>query len=309
MRSIGLCLLLPLVLLLSVAAQGEAIESQYGGLQLNANLVIPTIPPTTAPEEAREEIFLIIHGTWAHNQMEIIAALQALLEERGITSLAPTLSLGVDDRKGFLPCESPIMANYGAASEEIDHWVGFLEAQGWRSVTIVGHSRGAAQVALYQNRLARQSATRKSVKRLALLAPMVWRPGEVSSAYERRWQVPLATVLATASRADETELIGPYPLLNCEAVTASASTFLSYYDQALPKDTPTILQDVTVPVTVYLGTEDAAAAWSADDKRHAVINNQVRIVEIDGAGHFFRDLYLDDVVDDLIESSIDENAL
>ena len=39
MRSIGLCLLLPLVWLLSVAAQGEALDSQYRGLRLNANLI------------------------------------------------------------------------------------------------------------------------------------------------------------------------------------------------------------------------------------------------------------------------------
>jgi pimeloyl-ACP methyl ester carboxylesterase len=283
MRSVAVCLLL-----LSAAVHGEALETVYQGLRLNANL--------NAPVASHEQIYLIIHGTWAHNTMEIVAALQDLLGEQGIASLAPTLSLGVDDREGFLPCQSPVTANYTAALGEIDHWVRLLEDQGWRDVVVVGHSRGAAQVALYQARLARPA-----VKRLTLLAPMVWRADQVSAAYDQRSQTPLREVMANASQSPEANLLGPYRLLNCDRAQAPASTFLSYYDPAVPKHTPAILQDVTVPTTVYLGTEDTVAVWSTEDKTLARSNNRVRIVEIEGAGHFFRDLYLDDVVDDLVE--------
>jgi pimeloyl-ACP methyl ester carboxylesterase len=268
-------------------AHGSPTQTTHDGLVLNANYHVPT--------SARERIFLVVHGTWAHSGMEIVASLQGLLGERGAASLAPTLSLGQSDRSGFLPCAPEMLANHAAALAEIDHWVGFLQRQGWRSVVIIGHSRGGAQAAWYQ-----ASVRNRLVEELVLLAPMVWRESEVAAAYDAVSKVPLAEVLKDARGSNE-QRIGPYRLLGCDDVLAPPSAFLSYYGASVPKHTPAILRDVAVPVSVLLGTADRITQWSDAERQSLAAKTNVRIIDVDGAGHFFRDLYLDDVVDQVME--------
>ena len=285
-RLLALALLAPLALLTPLAL-AEPVQTTRQQLTLNANYQVPTA--------ARERIFLIVHGTWAHNGMEIIVALQELLAERGVASLAPTLSLGQDNRQGFLACAPELTPNHAAALAEIDHWMGYLERQGWQSVVVVGHSRGGAQVAWYQ-----ASMSNPLVAELALLAPMAWRHSEVAAAYDAQSAVPLTAVLAAAEQSSR-QSIGPYRLLRCDNVLAPPSTFLSYYGDGIPKHTPAILHNVTVPVRVFLGSADEVTRWSDEDREVLATQTDMTIIDIDGAGHFFRDLYLDDVVDQLVE--------
>lgn len=273
-----LCLVL---LAWPLATHSEPIQTSFQGLRLNANLVAPSGPGATA--------YLIVHGTWAHHGMEIIAALQTALAERGQTSLAPTLSLGMDDRTGFLSCGAPMRANFLAVLDEIDHWVDYLASRGWNEVIIVGHSRGGAQVALYQTHYGRAA-------RMGLLAPMVWRWSDVTAEYDRHSDTPLEEVLS-----DDREVIGPYRLLRCDGVLAPRATFQSYYSPEVSRHTPALLEKITVPATVFLGTDDEITVWTEADRKRALSNRHVRIVEIDGADHFFRDLYLEDVADELVE--------
>ena len=88
--------------------------------------------------------------------------------------------------------------------------------------------------------------------------------------------------------------------MNCESVVASPATFLSYYAGDVPKNTPDLLAQVDVPVQVFVGSNDEVASWSDQDRASVAGLGNVRFVENDGAGHFFRDLYLDDVVDAML---------
>ena len=67
------------------ALLAEEVELEYQGLTLNGNL-----------EQAEDNwpqgpVLLMTHGTLAHNQMEIMATLQTLFAERGLSSLAISL--------------------------------------------------------------------------------------------------------------------------------------------------------------------------------------------------------------------------
>ena len=271
------------------ASSTTELQIEHNGLNLNSNFV------TGGEKDERERpIYLIVHGTWAHQGMEIIEALQELLEQHGVPSLAVTLSLGVDDRRGFLTCDDPILGNYAASVAEIDAWVGLLVEQGWRNIVIVGHSRGGAQVALY-----RTLHQIDQVQGLVLLAPALWHGDAVHARYGARSEATLDEVLEEA-RSTDAELIGPYPLLSCDRATARPSTFLSYYAATVPKHTPDLLTRVDVPVQVFVGSNDRIAQWSDQDHASLGEMEHVRFVEIDGAGHFFRDLYLDDVVDEML---------
>ena len=228
--------------------------------------------------------------------MEIIDTLQSLLAENGQPSLAITLSLGLDERQGFLGCDAPVLANHEAAVDEIDAWVRWLQASGWQSVILVGHSRGGAQVALFAQR--KKPAT---VTRLVLLAPLMWREGDVRQAYDAESNMPLAEVLTEARTSDET-LMGPYPLLGCPAAMATPESFASYYDPSIPRHTPDIIRGLTLPVDVYLGSEDEIAVWRPEDLAIVENHQNIRMISIDGADHFFRDLYLDEVAEDMLSA-------
>ena len=71
--------ILMLLAMASFAAAGgvaaEEVTLEYRGLTLNANL--------ETVDDPSGGMVLLVHGTLAHNGMEIIAALQGLLAERG----------------------------------------------------------------------------------------------------------------------------------------------------------------------------------------------------------------------------------
>ena len=292
-RTSSVIVVIVLLFWASSDAAAEPLQISHNGLTLNGELV----RPDGQAHDGGSSIFLVVHGTWAHLDMEIIDALQSLLAENGQPSLAITLSLGVDDRQGFLGCDAPVLANHEAAVEEIGSWIRWLQAEGWRSVILVGHSRGGAQVALYQQR-----QNTSVVSRLVMLAPLMWREAEVRRGYDTQSHTPLATVLAEAHSSDES-LMGPYPLLSCPAVQAAPASFISYYDPSIPRHTPDIIRTLNVPVDVYLGSEDEIAAWRAEDLAGSEDQQHIQLITIDGADHFFRDLYLDDVVEDLLSNT------
>jgi pimeloyl-ACP methyl ester carboxylesterase len=283
----------PLLLLGAAAAWGEPTQITHGGLRLNGEL-------QTAGSSPRDgkPIFLIVHGTWAHHGMEIIQALQSILAEYGYPSLAITLSLGLDDRRAPLSCDAPVLARHDGAVAELAAWLEHLKGDGWPSVILAGHSRGGAQAALFQQR-----NPNPSVQRLLLIAPLVWRPEAVADEYDARSTTALKDLLAAARDAAErgnAEPMGPHPLLYCDSVRAIPDSFLSYYDTTVPKHTPTLLGGLGVPVDVYLGTEDDLARWRPDDLALAEGRPGITLHDVDGADHFFRDLYLYDVVEDFL---------
>jgi len=140
MRSITRPLALGIALSgMAPAALAEEVKLEHDGLTLNANL------ETTGDDWAAGPVLLMTHGTLAHGRMEIMATLQPLLQEYGISSLAITLGLGLDDRHGMYDCQTPHNHRHADAVEEIGVWLGWLTEQGAENVSLLGHSRGGNQ--------------------------------------------------------------------------------------------------------------------------------------------------------------------
>lgn len=262
------------------------VQVQHQGLTLNGNFI-------QADSSQSNLIFLIVHGTWAHQGMEIITSLQELLDESGFDSLAITLSLGVNDRKGFLQCESPITANHGNAAAEINRWVEYLESRS-RQIVVVGHSRGGNQVALFNRAFPNQAVTH-----LVLIAPMSWNEKQSARLYEEKFGVSLAQVLQHAT-ASQGQMIRA-DLLQCSDLEVLASSFVSYYGTEPNRNTPKLLQSADRPVLVFQGSEDALATGYRSQIALVKSNSLVEDYWIDGAGHFFRDLYADELVQYMLE--------
>ena len=273
-------------LFLSLPAFADPVQIKSAGLSLNGNL-IPI-------EDKQKTVFLIVHGTWAHGAMELPATLQGLLEDEGYASLAITLSLGVDNRQGFFDCKSPVVHGHEEAIEEIHAWYLFLREQGYSRVVVIAHSRGGAQAALYQQRYPQDQLVA-----LALIAPMSWQKEFVLEAYQEKFDVDLNALLEQAAQ-NNTFLFSPPGILYCENTPVSPPAFISYYSEAPEKNTPRLLASATIPTFVYLGSKDPLSEGFAKQQVLFDGKNKTSVVTIEGADHFFRDLYADELIDDLL---------
>lgn len=287
-----------LVLCFALPATAEEVQIKLGDLRLNGNLVKAGDSWPTGP------VILMTHGTLAHGGMEIMRTLQGLLEERGISTLAINLSLGADDRHGMYDCKAPHTHLHTDALLEIGAWVGWLQEQGVERMALLGHSRGGNQTARY---LAKHTDTPAAAA--ILIAPSTWDEAKAAAAYEKRYGTPLSEVLAEARALVEAgrgdELVEGVDFIYCEDAQATADAVVSYHAPDPEMDTPYLIADIDVPVHVIAGSEDTVVEGLVDKVEPMTARHDVELVVIDGADHFFRDLYAEDVADyiaDIFES-------
>jgi pimeloyl-ACP methyl ester carboxylesterase len=277
-------------LLLSVATLAESVQINLAERKLNGNLI--------TVEDKQQSAFLILHGTWAHAAMELPATLQSLLEDEGYASLAITLSLGVNDRQGFFDCKSPVIQGHEAALDELHAWYLFLREKGYSKVVLMAHSRGGAQAALYQLKYPQDQ-----LAALLLIAPMTWQKGVEAKAYHDKYGVNLNDLLAQAEQYRQAGkvLFAPPGILYCEKTPVSPHAFISYYSALPEKNTPALLANTLIPTFVYLGSEDLLSISFSKQQGLFVNKNNITVVNIEGAGHFFRDLYADELIEDILQ--------
>ena len=278
--------------IIGAGARAEEVKIPLAGLALNGELTI------AKGKTLNDGVVLLVHGTLMHGRMELIAGLQKRLAQQGINSLAITLALGLDDRRGGYDCAMPHRHRHEDAVGEIAAWIEWLKSRGARNIAVAGYSRGGAQAALY-------ASTRDdpAITRHVLIAPTLFDAAETAAAYEASFKTPLAPLLANAqalvkdSKGD-TMLTG-IGLLYCPGTTASASSFASYYADDGKKDTPGLLKAIKKPTLVVVAGNDTVVRDL--DKLIAPEPPRVEIAKIDGADHSFLDLYLDDLADKLAE--------
>lgn len=276
------------------SAHAEPVTLQSDGRTLNGNLEV------AAPDGLAGGAILLLHGTLAHHDMEIIATLQALLAERGINSLGITLSLGVDRRRGMYDCATTHRHRFDDAVDEVALWHAWLVRQGAGRIGLLGHSRGGAQIARFL-----QTTPGAAVDLAVLIAPATHSPAAVAADYQRANGVALAAVVERARArvaAGEPDAVLDAGILYCRNARASAASLLSYYDApAETRDTPTIAAGLGTRLLLIAGSEDTVVADLAERAEAlAAGHDTIRFEMIDGADHFFRDLYADDIAD-LIE--------
>lgn len=276
----------------------EEIKLEHAGLTINANLV-------AAQDDWQDgTVVLLTHGTTGHYGMEIIATLQSLLAEQGLTSIAPNLSLGLDDRHGAYDCAVPHRHRHTDALDEISIWVDWLKTKGVTDLVLLGHSRGGNQTAWF-------AAERPDpvVTGVVLVAPPTWSEADAKIAYKKRFATELDPVLKRAEKlvADGKgdEWMEDTDFLYCPEARVQAQSFLSYHAPEPRMDTPSLLGNVKVPVLVIAGTEDEVVPDVAEKFEPYADGKRVRLEVIDGADHFFRDLHADELVE-FVKTFVDE---
>ena len=280
---------------LSVSAGAAEVSTPFHGLTLLGNLELAD------GKTAKDGVALIVHGTLAHARMETIASLQANLKERHLSSLAITLSLGEDRRTGFFDCGKLQTHRPYDALDEIAAWIGWLKGQGVPAITLIGHSQGGNQAAVYA--VERHDP---DVTGLVLLAPATFDFGKTAQAYQARYGAPLQPLLDKAEalvRAGRGAApLGRVGFLNCPDAAVTADSFVAWYAAEPRRDTPRILPRVAVRTLVIVAgadevVPDLAAEAKALPRPASAGQGEITVRTVEGSGHFFRDLYNEDAAD------------
>lgn len=282
-----------MMLMLSLPAVAHAqasreVELPYSGITLLGDFVVPD-------ERALDgDVVLLTHGTLAHKDMELIEGLQLALAERGVASLAHSLSLAIDHRRGMYDCAQPHQYRHEDAVDEIAAWIDWLQEQSAGRVTLLGHSRGGNQVAWYAS-----EAVDPLVAGVVLLAPATGASQQaVAARYRERFDADLAPVLnraaALVAAEKDATLMSVPGFLYCEGGRAAAASVVSFYGAEPRRDTPALIPAITAPVLVIAGSADRVVPDVADRIRPLVDGEKVRLAVVEDADHMFLDFYLED---------------
>ena len=250
---------------------------------------------TQAAKDKKKPLVLLVHGTIAHGKMEIIKSLQSLLKQKGFNSLAITLSLNVNKRRGMYACDKLHTHKHDDALPEINAWTNWLSKKGYKNIVLTGHSRGGSQVTRYIAKFKPQA-----IKKLVLLAPMSATHAQIAKSYNKSSSKKLAQVLKIAESSKSTKHLKAVSFLHCSKANVTAASFLGYY-KLKETDTAKLLSKLKLSVKVFAGSDDKIAAGLIAPMKQAAKSKNVELTVIDGAGHFFRDLYLEDVVDSMVD--------
>jgi len=282
------------IFLFSISVQAEEVKIKRANLTLNADLTM------AAGKKMSDGIVLMVHGTMAHKGMEIMVALRDLLAERGLSTLSINLSLAQNDRHSMYDCASSHRHLNDNALVEVGLWVDWLKAKGTGPITVLGHSRSGNQLARYLI-----GKPDKTVKRAVLVAPGLGGvDGGMARGYMKLMKKPLAPVLAKAEGLVKAgkgdELLQGVGLIYCAGANVAAATFVDYYQFKPDGDTTAIVNRIKIPVLVAAATDDKVNPILIRKMKGKVKGN-VRMVIIEGAGHFFQDLFGEDLADAVAE--------
>jgi hypothetical protein len=235
-----------------IAAAEEAVI-EVEGLQVVGNL-------TQAKGKALkgDTVALLLHDTLASNQADSIVELQDGLAQAGVSSLAITLSLGLNERRGAFDCSLEQDHRGGDADSELAAWVDWLKAKGVAGVVLVGEGRGGAQVAAFARK------ADKIVKKVAVISPLAETAESAAASFEQQYGQPLGEFLAQALALvdqDEASTLMDVPgFLSCPKARVTAGAFADYYRPSPEHSAPGLLGQLALPklAIVVEGSQNAA---------------------------------------------------
>jgi pimeloyl-ACP methyl ester carboxylesterase len=279
--------------MLASAALAEEVRIESQGLTILGNLEL-----AKGKSLKSDGAVLLLHGTLAHNRMEVLSALQELLREKGVNSLAITLSLGLNERRGLFDCSLEQDHRNEDATVEIAGWIDWLKSQGAPKITLAGHSRGGNQAAIYAAK-----EPDPAVKKLILIAPTADTTPRMAEQFSERFKQPLEPILAQAEKlvAEEqsTSLMTDIPFLYCENAKVTAGAFVNYYGPNQNLYTPSLLPHIKLPILVAVGDLDPLSSELVPAIQGIPNAANIKLETIQGADHFFRDLAAEDLADQM----------
>ena len=235
-----------------------------------------------------ESIALLLHGTRGHQNLELISSLRESLLDIGIDSLSINLSYGVEDRNNdFLPCDIHHQHTVKDSLDEIKLWYKFISNKGYTKLYLIGHSRGALDILnFYLNE--RDDLMNPDI--IFLLAPIIDSDYDHKINYQANHNIDIESINIKDNLSIN--------FLGCEKASVSGETFRSYYYNPETKSLIEALKSSSVQTRVITGSEDKITPNTHQVVQDLVSEkNNIRLFQIDGSDHFFRDFYFDDLME------------
>ena len=241
--------------------------------------------------DAEKPSILILHGFLQTRDSHTVATLYDSLVASGYTVLAPNLSLGVNHRNQSLACEAIHLHSMESDIAEIDIWSRWLNKKSSSKVTLIGHSVGSV------HQLAYLSQYKNSHIKQAILISLSYF-GISPAANETIEDGNRATTALETGNQNPDE----YGLTYCKKYVTTPAHYLSYYNWQ-PDKLLTTMKSIPTPLTVIIGSKDQRITqfWVTSMKK-----NDIHIISIPGAGHFFSNEYEFDLQDS-IENLLSNN--
>jgi len=137
---------------------------------------------------------------------------------------------------------------------------------------------------------------------LALIAPATYDQVAATHSFEQRYSKSLAEQIGYFQGLDnQVDPITEAAVLYCTFAKVSAEAFLSYYLPTPNKHTPNLIANIEIPTQIFLGSEDPLSRKLMEFEAEFVDNPLISTQWIEGADHFFRDLYSDELFEVILD--------
>jgi pimeloyl-ACP methyl ester carboxylesterase len=276
---------------ITTGVHAEAVSHEYLGLTVVGNLEL-----AAAKSLKDDGAVLLVHDSLAHHTDPTITKLQSALLSKGQNSVAISLSLGMNQRKGSFDCTQEHDHRHGDASDEIVAWVEWLQAKGTGRVSIVGHGRGATQAAL-------SAAERQDmgVSRLILANPPQVALLATGARYQEQFGEPLTPVLEQARKLVEDgegdTLLNVPGFLSCTKARATAAAFVDYYGGDNRQDITSLLPELKQQTLVVVAGQEATAPEFEKTLSLFAVPGRLAFHTVPGADRGFSGISGDDLAD------------
>ncbi len=279
---------------ISWSVSADEVTQQFNGVTLNGKLEIAD------GKAFADGIILITHSLIQHNEREPIPYIQQLLKENGYSSLAINYSLAINNRHGPFDCMAQHRYTLDQSLEEIRAWIKWLNEKGVNKLILFGHSYGGNEIARYA-----ANNDEEAILGIVLLGPGTadhrgWSPRGYKIRYGKELSDLLerAELLVASGKGDA--IMENVDFLFCPQTNVSAKTFVSYYRVDPERLLPNLMKEAKKPTLFIAASEDNRMPDLNRLVKPFVDGERTRLVIIEGAGHFFLDLYSDDAVEQSI---------
>ena len=288
--------------LFSIHGSAEPVEIKYNSITLNGFY--------SSQSEKSKSIAIILHGTRGHQNLELITSLRDSLLDNGMDSLTINLSYGINNRvNDFLPCDIEHTHKQSNSQREIKLWHEYIEKIGYEKIYLIGHSRGGLDIINFYESL--NSKHQKSIDSIFLLAPISETWESSLSRYKENYGIDINDLVYQGVKKLKINFLG------CEDATVYSDSFLDYYligghghffnsEATRFADRGLNLHLINTSGKVYIITasEDTVSPNTYRIVKDVTTKNKeknIELYQIDGADHFFRDFYFDDLIEIIVE--------
>ncbi len=232
---------------------------------------------------------LMLHGFLTTNQFHTVRSMAQAYNEAGYTTLAPTLTLNISQRKQSVKCNAIHTHTLENDVLEVKHWIQWLKDQGVQEIVLLGHSSGSPELMHFL------AHNEEPTIKLAIFTSLFFLSGPELGT--------LQSEIDHARNALKNNNMQPhkYSFLFCKNnYFATPESFLSYQklDRAYLLDN---LKNLKVPSYTIMGGEDKRYQSVGHKWLDELEQTGTHLIVVEGANHFFSSEYEFDLQDQLIK--------